>query len=317
MTTTAAGGAVAARTRGERPTGDRSGVRQLPARICSGSRPTLRHHWLYATGEISEGLISLRPPQKTVEGIGRIKTSVDAASVEIGQLGERSAEIGKIVAMIEDIAAQTNLPALNAAIEAARAGEQGRGFAVVADEVHQLAERVASATKEIATLIEGVQQGVEGSVKAMEEGTTEMDAGAEVAAEAGESLSQILAAAGDVNNQVEEIDSSSQDVRSASEEMSTQLNDARGVVEKVGEAMGGIAAVAEQNSAATEEMSSSAEEMSAQVEEVTAATHSLGEMADELREQVAAFNLERSEGARTEPVELHPAEEPTVDTAAA
>lgn len=133
--------------------------------------------------------------EKTVEGIGRIKNTMDAASQEIGQLGERSAEIGKIVAVIEDIAAQTNLLALNAAIEAARAGEQGRGFAVVADEVRQLAERVASATKEIATLIQGVQEGVDGSVKAMEEGTTEMDAGAEVAGQAGEALAQILSAA--------------------------------------------------------------------------------------------------------------------------
>ena len=132
--------------------------------------------------------------EKTVEGIGRIKNTMDAASQEIGQLGERSAEIGKIVAVIEDIAAQTNLLALNAAIEAARAGEQGRGFAVVADEVRQLAERVASATKEIATLIQGVQEGVDGSVKAMEEGTTEMDAGAEVAGQAGEALAQILSA---------------------------------------------------------------------------------------------------------------------------
>ena len=253
------------------------------------------------TAETGAGMV-----EKTVESIGRIKGTVDAASVEIGQLGERSAEIGKIVAVIEDIAAQTNLLALNAAIEAARAGEQGRGFAVVADEVRQLAERVASATKEIATLIEGVQQGVEGSVKAMEEGTTEMDAGAQVAAEAGESLSRILAAAGEVSRQVEEIATSSQDVRTASEEMSTQLNDARGVVEKVRDAMGGIAAVAEQNSAATEEMSASAEQMSAQVEQVTAATHSLGEMADELRTQVAAFKLERGNEARGEPVELRP-----------
>ena len=109
--------------------------------------------------------------QKTVDGIGRIQVAVDGAAQEVTSLGAQSEEIGKIVAVIEDIAAQTNLLALNAAIEAARAGEQGRGFAVVADEVRQLAERVAGATKEIATLIEGVQNGVAASVKAMEQGT--------------------------------------------------------------------------------------------------------------------------------------------------
>ena len=123
---------------------------------------------------------------KTVEGMGRIRAAVDSASSKIEELGEQSAEIGKIVAVIDDIAAQTNLLALNAAIEAARAGEQGRGFAVVADEVRKLAERVTEATQEIANLIDNVQKGVNESVKTTEEGTREVSEGAQLAEEAGQ-----------------------------------------------------------------------------------------------------------------------------------
>ncbi len=111
--------------------------------------------------------------QSAIEGMDQIRKTVESASEEIQQLGERSQEIGKIVSVIDDIAAQTNLLALNAAIEAARAGEQGRGFAVVADEVRKLAVRVATTTKEIANLIEGVQSGVDRSVTVMQQGSTE------------------------------------------------------------------------------------------------------------------------------------------------
>jgi methyl-accepting chemotaxis protein len=241
----------------------------------------------------------------TIAGIGRIKESIDHASEEISQLGERSQEIGKIVAVIEDIAAQTNLLALNAAIEAARAGEQGRGFAVVADEVRQLAERVASATKEIATLIGGVQDGVDASVKAMEEGATEMDSGSQVAAQAGEALAQILSAAKSVAEQIRSMASSSDGLRESGSEMIQLLNGISEVVERataataemqatantVNDAVESIATVAESNSSATEQVSAAAEEMTAQVEEVSAATNEFGSMAEDLQQQVSRFKL--------------------------
>jgi methyl-accepting chemotaxis protein len=232
--------------------------------------------------------------EQTVEGIERIKTTIDSASQEITVLGERSQEIGKIVAVIEDIAAQTNLLALNAAIEAARAGEQGRGFAVVADEVRQLAERVAGATKEIAGLIGGVQEGVDSSVKVMEEGVKEMETGTQAAAEAREALQEILSAVSTVGSRIDGITQGANQLQQASETMVEVIGQVKEIAGAAAESVTSIASVAEENSAATEEVSASAEEMSAQVEEVTASTLELGRLADLLNEQLSTFKLDKS-----------------------
>ncbi len=243
--------------------------------------------------------------QTTVEGIGRLQARIDAAASEIESLGARSDEIGKIVAMIDDIASQTNLLALNAAIEAARAGEQGRGFAVVADEVRQLAERVAAATKEIGTLIETVRTGLGASVEAMSEGVTEMRSSSRAAEGAGEALARIMEAVSAVSGQITDIAQGAESLQGASSEMTSKIagvgdvasgnRDAARLMatqaDTVSESVSSVAAVAEQNSAATEQVSASTEEMSAQVEELSASTSELGRMADELLAQIATFRL--------------------------
>jgi len=128
---------------------------------------------------------------ETIKGMQRIRATVQSTGKKIKGLGERSLEIGAIIEVINEIATQTNLLALNAAIEAARAGEHGKGFAVVADEVRKLAERAARATKDITGLIKGIQVETSEAVTVMETGTREVEEGTKLADQAGAALREI------------------------------------------------------------------------------------------------------------------------------
>src|SRR5256885_7883157 len=132
-----------------------------------------------------------RAVRDTLEGMQRIRASVQATARKVKSLGDRSLEISEVVNVINDITEQTNLLALNAAIEAARAGEAGRGFGVVADEVRKLAEHSRTATKDIAALIKAIQAETNEAVVVMEEGTKEVEVGARLADQAGKALEAI------------------------------------------------------------------------------------------------------------------------------
>ncbi|WP_216934766.1 MULTISPECIES: methyl-accepting chemotaxis protein [unclassified Acinetobacter] len=129
--------------------------------------------------------------QRSIEGMDTIREQIQETSKRIKRLGESSQEIGNIVALINDIADQTNILALNAAIQASMAGEAGRGFAVVADEVQRLAERSASATKQIEGLVKTIQTDTNEAVISMEQTTSEVVRGANLSKDAGVALDEI------------------------------------------------------------------------------------------------------------------------------
>ncbi len=161
--------------------------------------------------------------RRTIHGMNTIREHIQDTSKRIKRLGESSQEIGDIVALINDIADQTNILALNAAIQASAAGDAGRGFAVVADEVQRLAERSSNATKRIETLVKTIQADTNEAVISMEKSTSEVVSGAGLAEKAGEALEEIEKVSAKLAELIDEISKSAGQVSEMASRVSTAM----------------------------------------------------------------------------------------------
>lgn len=162
--------------------------------------------------------------QRSIEGMNVIRDQIQETSKRIKRLGESSQEIGDIVSLINDIADQTNVLALNAAIQASMAGEAGRGFAVVADEVQRLAERSANATKQIETLVKTIQADTSEAVMSMESTTSEVVRGARLAKDAGEALEEVQSVSNTLAELIQNISNAAQQQADSAGHISNTMN---------------------------------------------------------------------------------------------
>jgi methyl-accepting chemotaxis protein len=163
--------------------------------------------------------------QRAQEGISGIKRQVDLVVTHMLELGKKSQQAGGILELINELAEQTNILAINASIEAAGAGDSGRRFAVVADEIRKLADRVAGSTKEIRGVIEDMRAAVNTTIMATETGTKAVDAGAKQFGEVTTSFRHIVGLVATTTEAAREIELSTKQQTSAVEQLSVAITD--------------------------------------------------------------------------------------------
>ncbi|APH05662.1 methyl-accepting chemotaxis protein [Bacillus weihaiensis] len=206
-----------------------------------------------------------------------IQSSILRSNSMVQSLSDRSLEIDKILEVINGIAEQTNLLALNAAIEAARAGEHGKGFAVVADEVRKLAEQSQLSTSNIAELILLIQKDTGETVTLMSEVVENVEEGVKVSELTSDKFSQILSSTQNISPQIEQVSATIQQISASIDEM---VNTAKE-----------LSNLAQDNAASSEEVAASTEEQLASMEEIDSSAQALAKMAEQLKEVIGKFRM--------------------------
>lgn len=243
--------------------------------------------------------------KETVQGMGRIKDTVLNTATNVQELGDHSKKIGDIVEVINNIASQTNLLALNAAIEAARAGEHGKGFAVVADEVRLLAEQSASATKEIAGLVSTIQNGIHKIMVSIREGSAIVQEEEHLVVNAGDTLDKITATMEQTMRQVEDITDTANKISISSKGMVKGITSISEIIHQSSSASQQIAAGSHQvvqvikeienlshtERTVIEQTSLAIQEMEDTVDELSESADKLGDMSEQLKEIVSGFHI--------------------------
>ena len=165
--------------------------------------------------------------RRTIEGMDSIRENIQDTAKRIKRLGESSQQIGDIIELIDDIAEQTNILALNASIQSAMAGEAGRGFSIVAEEVQQLAERASNSTKQIEGLIKSIQSETNEAIASMEQSTQGVVSGAKLAQEAGETLERIETVSQSLADLIQNVSNSSHQYVEEAEHIRTNMQGIR------------------------------------------------------------------------------------------
>lgn len=239
--------------------------------------------------------------RNTIDGMDTIREQIQDTSKRIKRLGESSQEIGDIVSLINEIADQTNILALNAAIQAAMAGEAGRGFAVVADEVQRLAERSATATKQIAGLVKTIQTDTNEAVASMEQTTSEVVKGAELANSAGIALEEIENVSTHLAELIQDISEAAKHQATTSAHISNTMNVIQEITSQTlagtndtARSIGDLAGMAvEMRESVSGFILPREEQLNAQAAE----TQVVEESPDDVEEEIAAVESESAESA--------------------